>query len=248
MANPHPECSDPGQLLQDLVERAEGADAARRLWRATTRLRVLDAACGTGDWLIGAGEAISVVHLACLERIDCLLADAGRSGVPGRRTKLGDLRTILARADDTRRWTTRRRYARELALCLNLRGVDVDARAVAETRGRLERWARGGEGAVPGAPLLPMLVREGRVVFPVSASERGGQASERVESIARAAEQLRRSWLEERSEESAVAASARRIGEQLDAVAGADRALEAWTEYPEVMRSGGFHLIRRAPR
>jgi hypothetical protein len=248
MANPHPECADPGQLLQDLVERTESADAVRRLWRAVTRLRVLDAACGTGDWLIGAGEAISVVHLACMERMDCLLADAGRSGVPARRTKLRDLRTILARADDTRRWPTRRRYARELALCQNLRGADGDARAVAETRGRLECWVRGGEAGGRGAPLLPMIVRVGRVMVPEGGRERERPASEREESVTRAAEQLRRSWLEERSDEAAVSAAAGMIAGELDVLTGADGRLEAWSAYREVMRAGGFHLIRRAPR
>jgi hypothetical protein len=54
--------------------------------------------------------------------------------------------------------------------------------------------------------------------------------------------------LEERSDEAAVSAAAGMIAGELDVLTRADGRLEAWSAYREVMRAGGFHLIRRAPR
>jgi glutathione S-transferase len=126
VADLHPECADPGQLLQDTIERAGDEEALRRIWRAAARLRVLDPACRSGDWLVGAAEALAQVYLACLERMDAWVLDEARHGGHTRRTRLRDFRTVLAAADDTHRWPSRRRYARELALARNLRGVDAD--------------------------------------------------------------------------------------------------------------------------
>ena len=229
VVGPHPECADPGQLLQDMIEGTESAQALRRIWRSAARLRVLDPACQSGEWLVGAGEAFALVYLACLERMESFLADAGRSGMPARRTKLRDFRMALAVADDTRRWPSRRRYARELALCRNLRGACAGVVEEATVAARLERWVRGGAAAGPGAPLLPLLLRVGR---PDSVA--AGSAEE-VEAVQRAAELLQRAWLEEGAAESAAVDAARAVRARLDALGAADV-------------QEGHHLIRRTRR
>jgi hypothetical protein len=228
VVGPHPECADPGQLLQDMIEGTESAPALRRIWRSAARLRLLDPACRSGDWLVGAGEALAPVYLACLERMGSFLADAGRSGMPARRTKLRDFRMALAVADDTRHWPSRRRYARELALCRNLRGACVGVVEEAAAAARLERWVRGGAAFGPGAPLLPLLLRVRRP------DRAAGASAEEVEAIRRAAGIVQCAWLEEGAAERAAAEAARAVRARLDALG--------------VNVEEGHQLIRRARR
>jgi hypothetical protein len=247
----HPECADPGQLLQDTIERAGNEEELRRIWRAAGRIRILDPRCGSGDWLVGAAEALAQVYLACLERMDAWAADAARHGGPVRRTRLRDFRALLAAADDPHRWPSRRRYARELALSRNLRGVGADPSAVAGSAARLEEWARGGSAGGPGMPLGPLVLRTGKVV-PSAAAARGvsgRSASEAVEAAHHAADLLRRAWLEEGAREAEVAAAALAIRERLDGLAqgagsGAYGRVNPWVEWQDVLRAGGFHLVR----
>jgi hypothetical protein len=254
----HPECADPGQLLQDTIEGAGDADALRRIWRAAARIRILDPCCRSGDWLVGAAEAMAQVHLACLERMDSWVADEGRSGAPARRTRLRDFRAALAAADDPHRWRSRRRYARELALSRNLRGAGADPRALAAAEARLVEWARDGDAWGPGTPLAPLVLRAGRVAPGAMAARgagvgRGGDAGEAAEAAHRAADLLRRAWLEEGEREEEVAAAARAIRGRLDGLAGepgngAGGWVEPWIEWRDVLGAGGFHLVRGGGR
>jgi hypothetical protein len=253
----HPECADPGQLLQDMIERTTGPNALRRIWRATERLRVLDAACRAGDWLAGAGEALSLVYLASLERMDTWVSDAARGGVRSSRRSLSDFRATLAICDDTHRWPSRRRYARELALARNLRGADGDPEMVATAALRLERWARGDHPQGPGTPLMPLILRAGRF-GPGAAKELRrdamtggppGAGGEGAEATHRAGALLRRCWLEEGAMESAAADAARDIRARLDALScGPPGDLHPGLEYRDVLAGGGFDLVRRAGR
>jgi hypothetical protein len=251
----HPECADPGQLLQDTIEGAGDADALRRIWRAAGRVRILDPCCRSGDWLVGAAEAMAQVHLACLERMDAWVADEARGGGHARRTRLRDFRAALAAADDPHRWPSRRRYARELALSRNLRGADADARALAATAARLEEWAQGGDAPGPGTPLAPLVLRVGRVA-PGAAAVRGAGVerwSEASEAAHRAEDLLRRAWLEEGAREEEVAAAALAIRRRLDGLAresghGAAGWVDPWIEWRDVLGAGGFHLVRGSSR
>jgi hypothetical protein len=253
VATLHPECADPGQLLQDTIEGAADPDALRRIWRAAARIRILDPCCRSGDWLVGAAEAMAQIHLACLERMDAWVADEARSGGPARRARLRDFRAALAAADDPRRWPSRRRYARELALARNLRGADPDPAALAASAARLEEWARDGSAPGPGTPLAPLVLRAGRVAPGAAPAGRTGRWSEGAESAHRAADLLRRAWLEEGAREAEVAAAALAIRGRLDALAGeagvgAGGWVDPWVEWRDVLGAGGFHLVRGGRR
>jgi hypothetical protein len=249
----HPECADPGQLLQDTIEGAGDADGLRRIWRAVARIRILDPCCRSGDWLVGAAEAMAQLHLACLERMDAWVADEARAG-GARGTRLRDFRAALAVADDPRRWPSRRRYARELALSRNIRGADADPRAVAASAARLEEWARAGGTAGPGTPLAPLVLRAGRVAPPAAARGAGvEEPNDAAEAVHRAAALLRRAWLEEGAREEAVAAAARAIRGRLDGLAreAASRAggwVDPWIVWRDGPGAGGFPLGRGGRR
>lgn len=247
VATLHPECADPGQLLQDMIERAGDEAELRRIWRAARRMRILDPRCRCGDWLVGAAEAMAQVHLACLERMDAWVADEARGGGNGRGTRLRDFRAALAAADDPRRWPSRRRYARELALSRNLRGADADPGAVAASAARLEEWARGGCVRGPGTPLAPLVLRAGKV-----APRTGVAGNEAAEAAHRAADLLRLAWLEGGAGEEEVAAAALAIRARLDGLAresgsGGGR-VDPRVEWWDVLGAGGFHLVRGGGR
>lgn len=134
------------RVLREAVEASDQPDGVRAVWRAARQMRVLDPACGDGEWLLGAMRALEVAYHACLERMQAWVDDLGRSRTPSRPERLRDFRAALAAVDDTTRWPTRAQSVRALILLDNLHGADRDAAAAGRCRARLLACT----GAAPG--------------------------------------------------------------------------------------------------
>jgi hypothetical protein len=145
----------PWQTLQDLIEAPSGPGQLRAVWRAVTRLRVLDADCGTGAWLLRAASVLEHVYLACIEQMGIWVAETRLQRTPPRADSLKDFRIVLARAGEAAHGDQRREFARESGALLNLHGVARTGREAAECRRKMgaSLWTAGEEGRLPGIAL-----------------------------------------------------------------------------------------------
>jgi|GEM_PF-778665 len=79
----------------DAIEASPEPGTARALWRALDRFALLDARCGSGDRLIEATVTMTVLALACVERMSAWVDELENGATPVRRTRLADLRGVL---------------------------------------------------------------------------------------------------------------------------------------------------------
>ncbi len=67
------------QFAQDVIERCEGPDLLRAIWKAVSTVSVLDPTCGSGAFLFAAVNILEPLYEACLDRMEDLLkAEAAR--------------------------------------------------------------------------------------------------------------------------------------------------------------------------
>jgi hypothetical protein len=107
-----------------------------RVWRALRRVRLIDVACGEGDWLLEALEELRPIYHATLQRMTGLLMDA--AALPTR--ERAELRRLVAEAGG--RALPRLAQQVDLNILLfNLQGASTDVDGVRITRLRLARAA-----------------------------------------------------------------------------------------------------------
>ena len=251
--------------LQRLIEGVRGVGVPRAVWRETTGLRVLDPACGTGSWLAGCLAALSAVAAACLLRMRAWVHD--RAGTRAGREV--NLRRLLARQCELAGGYGRDRYAREAVLLGCLYGVEASHERAARARGLLARQLHPASGRASGEERLAFAdVRVGRLVGEpgalLEAAERGqrvrtamapaGVASE-AEALGRAWEQVVRVRLLAGAPEGEVREGREEIRRRREALyrllprpEECERGvphLHPLIEFDEVVRAGGFQLVRQ---
>jgi hypothetical protein len=261
---------DPAASLQELLEACRSPQIPRLLWRELEALRILDPACGSGEWLGGCLEALAAVGQSCLERMRVWVDEERRSGRRSRPEKLSDLKRLVARAAELAGEGVSDRLVRETILLGCLKGAEVEGARVEECRRRLGRTLLAAVGA-GGGELELADVGEGSLAAGIgSAAELAawarrdasaaavarGVAAE-ADALARVERQLVRMRLRHGAALEELVGGlqllrARRavLGVALapEAPAPAVLPLHPWIEYHEILRSGGFDLVRDADR
>lgn len=251
--------------LQRLLERARTPDVPRRVWRELTGLRVLDPVCGTGSWLLGGLAALSAVGAACLQWMQSWVEDC--SGTRSDRDV--DFRRLLTRARELAASDVRDRFVLETVLLGCLYGVEADAGAAARAQGLLAgRLSQVGGIGTDGDERAFADVRSGRLwaavtasresaAHPAAASDAAAAAmavSIDAEALGRAWEQIVRARLQARMLAAGVREGREEIRQRRQALAArleqaasgrkAGTTLHPLIEFHDVLRAGGFHLVR----
>ncbi|MEO7001776.1 MAG: DNA methyltransferase, partial [Ktedonobacterales bacterium] len=118
-------------FAQDVIAQCEGPEVVRAMWKALTRVTVLDPTCGSGAFLFAALNTLEPLYDACLARMDSFVAQFDREGAS---QKGGDFRAIL---ETMRPHRNRDYYIRKAIIVNNLYGVDIMAEAVEIAKLRL---------------------------------------------------------------------------------------------------------------
>lgn len=150
------------QFAADMIERCEGPDLLRAMWKAVESVTVLDPTCGSGAFLFAALNVLEPLYEACLDRmggfLDTLARDAaaaaegkGRSPAPD---TFADFRRILDRVADH---PNRRYFILKSIIVNNLYGVDImeEACEICKLRLFLKMVAQVEEGAIEKIEPLP---------------------------------------------------------------------------------------------
>jgi hypothetical protein len=264
--------ADAGEALQELIESSRSPEVVRLVWRELEELRVLDAACGDGEWLSGCLEGLVGVGESCLARMRGWVEDQHRSGERCRPEKLADFKRLLWVAAELEREGGRERLPRELILLRCLRGVERDAVLAAACRRRLAAGLAGGAGSEVDAELARALpeVREGAVAGGIESAEElavlarqdstlagsAGELAAEAAALVRVERQLTRMRLREAAGWTDLIAGlrtlrARRrvVGQALSArlPGRAEDTVHPWIEFHEAACNGGFDLVRHDP-
>jgi len=150
------------QFAADVIERCEGPDLLRAVWKAVESVTVLDPTCGSGAFLFAALNVLEPLYEACLDRmggfLDTLARDAaaaagGKGRTPAPDT-FADFRHILDRVADH---PNRRYFIFKAIIVNNLYGVDImeEACEICKLRLFLKLVAQVEEGAIEKIEPLP---------------------------------------------------------------------------------------------
>jgi len=114
------------QFAQDVIQDCEGPELLRALYKAVTRVSVLDPTCGSGAFLFAALNILKPLYEACLQRMQMFLdeLDAGPAHHP---KKFEDLRKLL---DESRQHPKQDYFILKSVIVNNLYGVDIMEEAV----------------------------------------------------------------------------------------------------------------------
>jgi len=118
-------------FAQDVIERCEGPETLRAIWKALASVTVLDPTCGSGAFLFAALRLLEPLYEACLLRIAAFVAEFDRAGEA---RKAPDFREVLARMADH---PNRPYFIRKSIILNNLYGVDIMEEAVEIAKLRL---------------------------------------------------------------------------------------------------------------
>ncbi|MFI5275113.1 MAG: DNA methyltransferase, partial [Ktedonobacterales bacterium] len=119
------------RFTQDVIERCEGPELLRALWKALADVTVLDPTCGSGAFLFAALRLLEPLYEACLLRMTAFVADFDREGHPQRGP---DFRELLPRVAQH---PNRHYFIRKAIILNNLYGVDIMEEAVEIAKLRL---------------------------------------------------------------------------------------------------------------
>ncbi|HET8657222.1 MAG TPA: hypothetical protein VFL93_16970, partial [Longimicrobiaceae bacterium] len=227
-----------------LIEESGDGAQLRAVWWALRTLRVLDPACGTGEWLLAARAALEPLYVACLERMQSAIDDLRRARTPHRASRLADFRAVLERAHDPARYPGRSSYAREAAVLRNLHGAEPDPVAAATCRARLIAGPRD----LASLPALACRVCAGPLV---AARDRAlpPALAEEAEAAGRADHMLRWMRLEQDLSTGALAEGLAAVEARRARIRAAlGGAADPRVDFHDVLARGGFHLVREAER
>ncbi|MBX3358826.1 MAG: Eco57I restriction-modification methylase domain-containing protein [Phycisphaeraceae bacterium] len=150
------------QFAADVIERCEGPDLLRAMWKAVESVTVLDPTCGSGAFLFAALNVLEPLYEACLDRmgafLDTLARDAaaaaeGKGRAPAPDT-FADFCRILDRVGDH---PNRRYFILKSIIVNNLYGVDLmeEACEICKLRLFLKLVAQVEEGLIEKIEPLP---------------------------------------------------------------------------------------------
>lgn len=241
--------SDPVTAVQALVERVDHPHRLRRIWGTLLRLRVLDPACGRGDWLLAAMADLEPAYLACLERMRSFVSDQDRATPRSRR--LQDFRELLRLADGGERYPTARHFVRATIALFNLHGADASATCLARCRRRIRARC---PATLPAAALQLALgdprrgLAHAEEVLRAGPAPEGERLLEEVRLLARADHVLRRTtWTTGQVGVGLDGAFARLRRRRRTLSAVLDRRLAEYQGI-DVRRAGAFRAWRGATR
>ena len=125
---------DSERFARDVIVNSEGPELVRAIWRALTRVSVLDPACGSGAFLFAALNILEPLYSAVLQAMRGFRDDLETSRRPRSPNALSDFREALDAAGQHR---SERYYILKSIIVNNLYGVDIMEEAVEICRLRL---------------------------------------------------------------------------------------------------------------
>ena len=105
-----------------MAAHCEGPELLRALYKAVSKVTVLDPACGSGAFLFAALNILEPLYEACLDRMRAFTDDLERSGEPHSPRKFEDFRRILAEVEHH---PNRTYFILKSIVVHNLYGVDL---------------------------------------------------------------------------------------------------------------------------
>lgn len=115
-------------FAQDVIRYAEGPELIRAIWKAITKVTVLDPTCGSGAFLFAAAGILQPLYRLCLERMRDMVA-----ALPEDDIRLPVFQEVLAeQAQHDAQY-----YILKQIIIRNLYGVDIMAEAVEIAKLRL---------------------------------------------------------------------------------------------------------------
>jgi hypothetical protein len=114
------------QFAQDVIQYCEGPELLRALYKAISKVSVLDPTCGSGAFLFAALNILKPMYEACLQRMQMFIdeLDAGPVHHP---KKFEDLRQIL---EESKQHPKQDYFILKSIIVNNLYGVDIMEEAV----------------------------------------------------------------------------------------------------------------------
>ena len=119
------------QFAQDAVQQYEGSDFINAVYKAITKITVLDPTCGSGAFLFAALNVLEPLYEACIQRMQQFVEDDDTNGT-GKR--FPQFRKVLA---DIQRHPNLKYYIYKSIILNNLYGVDIMKEAVEIAKLRL---------------------------------------------------------------------------------------------------------------
>jgi hypothetical protein len=160
-----------GPHLLEAIAGASDPEETWQVWRALSRIRIVDLNCGDGSWLLQASAELESLYAACLGRMAGWVLDSehiSRSGAGKHR----DFRLLLARVEN-RSKVRSGRYILDRVILLNLHGVASCALDALVTRARLTRSLAATDKDLDAH--FPLPETELRIVTGETHVERGGR-------------------------------------------------------------------------
>lgn len=117
---------DTRQFAQDVIQYCEGPELLRALYKAISKVTVLDPTCGSGAFLFAALNILKPLYEACLQRMQMFIdeLDTGPAHHP---KKFEDFRQIL---EESRQHPKQDYFILKSIIVNNLYGVDIMEEAV----------------------------------------------------------------------------------------------------------------------
>ena len=114
------------QFAQDVIQYCEGPELLRALYKAISKVSVLDPTCGSGAFLFAALNILKPLYEACLQRMQ-MFVDELDGGPAHHPKKFEDFRQIL---EESRQHPKQDYFILKSIIINNLYGVDIMEEAV----------------------------------------------------------------------------------------------------------------------
>ena len=115
------------QFAQDVIERCEGPDLLRAIWKAIEGVTVLDPTCGSGAFLFAALNVLEPLYETCLDRMEAFVADLERSAKGHAPKRFEDFKATLTKVSAH---PNARYFTLKSIILNNLFGVDIMEEAI----------------------------------------------------------------------------------------------------------------------
>jgi hypothetical protein len=119
-----------GQFAQDAIEGYSSSEFLHAFWHTLEQITVLDPTCGSGAFLLAALNILEPLYEACLDRMQILLEQFGRSDSQPTPDNIRNFAKILTRMKGKKRRSNHRYFILKSIIVNNLFGVDIMDEAV----------------------------------------------------------------------------------------------------------------------